>query len=123
MKISLRIFGGLAMAIVFAAVLFTSRAVPARQQAEAGAAIVNPAASFDVSLPLAVLAGVDDAGGEGADRIRELDVPANVLAPPADDKQGPPAAKPIVPPVISTPSGSGGRKAACRNRLELRRPR
>ena len=89
MKSMIRICGGVALAMVLAVVIFTQGAIPPRARVAAGSVTVHPAAAFDLSPPLAMLP--EEAGGIDAKAMNRPDA----------------AAAPIVPPVITTPAGSG----------------
>jgi hypothetical protein len=107
MKSTLHVFAGVAIAFILAAGLLTPGAAPSRTQVETHRVTVNPAASFDVSRPLAAMIGEGEAGTSSALGRPDRDEPANAPASGTDAGQGTPAAKPIVPPVITTPPGSG----------------
>jgi hypothetical protein len=94
MKNTLRVFEGTAIAIVLTAALFTFGANRQAGQLKTGTVTVHAAAAFDVSPPLAAL-----------EWSRERLPIRKGSRPHLDQGQQPPA--PIVPPVITTPAGSG----------------
>jgi hypothetical protein len=107
MKSTLFAFEHTAIVVVLAAALFAPGANPPGSQVDTSAVTVHPAKHFDVSPPVALLIGVNDADATGDMRRADVDIPANALAPDSGDDQGPPASAPIVPPVITAPAGAG----------------
>jgi hypothetical protein len=49
---------------------------------------------------------VNDPGAAGNERLTDIGIPANALAPDSDNEQGPPSGPPVVPPVITAPAGA-----------------
>ena len=104
MNTTMRLFGGLALAGALAVVLLTQGAAPRRAP---GAVIVNSAAAFDLSPPLAAMLRGSGGSGHGETDGTDPGYPANTLASAPEGYQNPPSAAPIVPPVITAPAGSG----------------
>ncbi len=106
MKNMMRAFRGIAVILIFGALLFALSASPPRAPGATNPVTVNPAAAHDVSLPLRTPDIADRAGESSHVGRPGADVAENARVTGPDGEQGRPG-QPVVPPVITTPPGAG----------------